>query len=381
MKLSKLYVPLIAFCFAIILTAASKESTVSIMRNIYSAISELIPKTYDDKKFSKYSKATEDQLKKLSIYASSMEDHINNIGDLYGYAASRLKEDAKEAYDLYKKRKFGSVKFILRHITEDCIACHSKVGDPKSTAGVNSFIDKIEKSAATPLELAHYLTAARQFKRARDIYESELKKNAPLQKVIESDAMLNYLLINIRIFKDFKRPLALLQSKKLPKHYTKQTKEILESWISQLKLAQKRNYFKTTNKLATAEKLIGKIDELTAVTEKNNLINYIIASTLLNQLSTQSSDPVVLNKAYYLLGLIVEQMESSLFVSETGYYLEKSITSAPGTEVSKKALIRLNEYINFSYSGSGGTHIPLRIKNKLTDLSKRNKEAKKTKKP
>jgi len=359
-------------------SSKDKKSTPAIMQKVFGDISELIPKTYNDKEFLKYSKETEKQLKSLSVNAQSVESHIANIGDLYGYAASRLKEDANEAYALYKRKKYNQVKFILRHITEDCIACHSKASSPRSAAGVKSFIAKLEKTGIAPLELAHYLTAARQFKRARNIYEAELKKSKSLQKTLDSDAMLNYLLINIRIFKDLIRPLALLKIIKPKKALSGQNKDIYNTWVKDLKAAQKHNYLNSKNKLVTAEKIIGNENDLVVASDKKHLINYIIASTLLNQLSTQSQDPKVLNKSYYLLGLIVEQVESSLFVSETDYYLEKSITLDPGSKVSKKALQRLKDYVEFGYSGSSGTHIPDAIQKRIKELEEIVKNAKKT---
>lgn len=69
-----------------------------------------------------------------------------------------------------------------------------------------------------------------------------------------------------------------------------------------------------------------------------------------------------------MLGITESLIGRSTWLSQTDYYYEASIRSAPKSKIAAKAMDALEQQVLMEYSGSGGTNIPDDIQANLDEL-------------
>src|SRR5690606_748058 len=93
--------------------------------------------------------------------------------------------------------------------------------------------------------------------------------------------------------------------------------------------------------------------------DQDGLIHYLTAEAILSRYVHGAREKTAdLGEAYYLLGVVSEMTEHSIWINRSEFYLESAIRLAPSEPFALKAYALLEENVLFGYTGSSGTHIP-----------------------
>lgn len=345
------------------------------MVKIYSAIYQVFPLAIQEKDFSdsKNKVLIESNLKAISDQADTLKKHGQNKDAGFAFYSFSLAKDAQDAYRHYKRGRFNEAQYIVRNITENCIACHSRIPSKSdSNLAKGSFMERVEISKLPIEEKALLLVATRQFDTALDTYETMLlDRNFPKGQVVLLNPFLEYLTVAIRVKNEPERARktlnAMLENQKLPSL----VRQDMVNWtksLSDLKTV-------TDTKKPILDQAKAYMDRAKRVMEfpldRGGVVYYIQASTLLRQfLDENPKDKIKQGEAYYLLGMTELLAGRSYWLSQADVFFEASIRAAPEQAFAKKAYALLEENVMLEYSGSSGTHIPNEVDERLKELRK-----------
>jgi hypothetical protein len=234
---------------------------------------------------------------------------------------------------------------------------------------MDHFFKDVSVSKLSPPEKARLQVALRQFDDALATWEEMFKTWPKPGELFAMDTLPEYLKVVIRVKSDSKRALDTLDSltkrTDLPKFMARE----VAAWKNSLRnLAGEIS--KQGDELNRSRKIIQNARRsMEHPMDRTALSDFIVASGLLNRFM-QGKVITADNKAeaYYLLGMTEALIGRTTWLSQTDYYLEASVRSAPKSKIALKALDALEQQILTEYSGSGGTNIPDEIEANLEEL-------------
>lgn len=381
------------YCFVVIaasvaggkLVASNPEQTRARMDRIFSSLVTVLPLSLNGAEYEKASnrELVLAKLKELSDESQGLEAHAGGGDKTFAFIAGSLAKDARDIYRWYSRGSYGESRYLLHNLTENCIACHSRLPETKGFPAAESFFKDVKVAGLPLMERAQLQMATRQFDAALATYE-EMFKSAETRtsEIIMMDGFVDYLKICIRVKQDLNRPVPVLEAMRkrpdLPKFAAMQ----IDQWIDSLKRLAKRND-KAGSELQVARKLISDAQRASEFRmDRGRLVDYIYASRLLNSyvhrkdpgmsatgqgqgLKTAQND---LAEAYYLLGVTESMIGRSYWLSQTEFYLETAVRTAPHSRYAEKAYALLEEQVVVEFSGSSGTNVPDDMQKTLEDL-------------
>ncbi len=348
-----------------------QAATRSIMAQMFSSLTNVLPLSLDSKQFSdpKNKDKILAELRKMRDGSDSLVDHTKKLEGSYGFIAKSMSRDIKDIYKWYDKGATAESRYLLHQVSENCISCHMKLPDPGHAPRMDNFFKNVAISNLSAPEKARLQVALRQFDEALATWEDMFKTWPKPSELFAMDALPEYLKVVIRVKGDAKRASATLDqlSKRtdLPKFMSRE----VNAWKAALKRLAS-DVSKKGNELDRAEKIIQRAKRtMEYPMDRTGLVDYIVASGLLNQYLTQKNikaDSTA--EAYYLLGVTESLIGRSTWLTQTDYYFEAAVRSAPKSKVATKAFDSLEQQILMEYSGSGGTHIPEDVQANLEEL-------------
>lgn len=345
------------------------ERTREIMREIYAGIRVALPASVNDDTFRDPTQRTRiaAALDVLARNADLLEAHTRRGEAEMRFLARSVARDAREVRRKFARKRYDRAAFLLRQITENCVACHTRLPSPEDSPLGKGFLQEedLQDLAAEPR--ASLQIATRRFDDALDTLEDLLGSTE------EHPAMLlgpltDYLVVNIRVKHDFERPVPTLKRfAERPGVWTRLRSD-LEKWIAALPSLRARAQNAPT--LATARALLddGRNLELVAG-DSSGLVHFIVASSILEEIianpSTSRRDRA---EAYYLRGLIEARIGRNYWVTPAPFLLETSIRLAPGERFARDAYGLLEREILLDYEGSSEEEIPAEESARLAEL-------------
>lgn len=344
------------------------------MNKIYQSLGELLPLSLEPGGFKHASqqKKVRSALKTLSTEAKWIRAHAKPQDQGFAFLSESLSADATDAYRHFNDGRLAESQFLIRHVTENCIACHSRLPSGDAHPSKKLF-NEIDAKRFNEDQRALLLIATRQFEEAMTVFESMFNKpNYLATSTVLLNPFLDYLSVAVRVRGDYGRARLTLEQVLSKGVLVERVGDDVRAWIAALKQLEK-NPPVDGDKLAKAKELMasGK-QEMEYPTDRSGLVYYLAASGLLNQYihDEKPSDPKKLGEAYYLLGMAEAVTGRSYWLSQTDRYLEAAIRTAPSAPFARKAYNLLEENIVLGYSGSSGTHIPADVQEKLKELSR-----------
>lgn len=349
--------------------------TSRVMDEIFVPMSRLLPMVFNQDQFESADKRQEilSLLETLDSRSKLLEKHSRDKQAGFKYMSESLANDLKDALRWYKNRRYREARFILRHVTENCIACHSKLPAKSDYPGGKEFIKKVDMASLSKLEKARLELSTRQFEDALKSYEDvfEDTKIRPA-KWVTFDALTSYLKLAIGVKGDLDRPVKtfekLLKARKdIPEYMQKQ----LSMWITSLTTIKQKELGKSVT-LASAKELVRLGEEVQNYpADRSGLVYSIQASSILERLVGEKllKKPSEIAEAYYNLGLVEMSIGRSFWVSQVDNYLEMAVRQDAGSSVALKAYNLLEENIFYEFTGSSGTQIPFDKQQLLDELT------------
>jgi len=347
--------------------APGGEKTRATMDRIFESIRFVLPLSLDDDRFRDPERRAEivAALESLAENGAKLEDHGRSLDASFAYLA----RDTAEIRDRYVAGRFAEARFLLLQITDDCVACHSRLPSDRAFPIGQQFVER-EAILALPLgERAVLEMATRQFDRA--IASHELLFASPDVSPATLDLhghFDDYLELCIRVRRDFERPLAVFEKFLEREDLHAALRSNMTSWVAELRSLRERPA--RGSALEQARSLIRAAEgEERYPNDRSALVLYVTASSILHRHVAAAGKPRAdSSEAYYWLGLIESRIGRSFWLSQTEHFLETAIRLDPGQPHAEEAYQLLEEFVVSGYTGSSGSHVPDDVQQRLDDL-------------
>ncbi len=352
-------------------TDNQQAATRSIMAQIFSSLTNVLPLSMSNKEFSdpKNRDRILADLRNMRDGTNALVEHTKKLEASYGFIAKSMSRDIKDIYTWYDKGALAESRYLLQQVSENCVSCHMKLPDPGHAPRMDHFFKDVSINKLSPPEKARLQVALRQFDDALGTWEEMFKTWPKPNELFAMDTLPEYLKVVIRVKKDPKRAIMALDGLgKRTDIPTFMAREVA-SWMSSLKkLAPELS--KSGGELSRANKIVQSARmSMEYPMDRTALVDFIVASGMLNTyMQSKKISAENTAQAYYLLGITESLIGRSTWLTQTDYYLEASVRANPKSKTALKALDALEQQILMEYSGSGGTNIPDDVQANLDDL-------------
>jgi cytochrome c553 len=346
------------------------------MRDLERTLQEMLIDVSSDERFNspKNFKRIERNAEKLASLALELKSRKGASPDAdpsIPLIARQFAEDAGHASRALAWGHRAYARDQLRSMTGYCIACHTRSG------GGPSFQSLVTAPAAEGLRGADrgdYFAAVRQFDRALEEYDRVISDSKIADEKSEQweRAVRAGLAIAIRVKKDPDRAASIVDRVLAAPQTALFFKENATSWKNQLTAWKKEPGTHPQTEEGYYVRAMRLISEAKAAQEypmdRSADVLYLRASAAVHDLMTFAPNGAHATDALYLAGICYEVLDGlNLWDAHEFYYLA-CILKSPHTERARQCFRRYQESVHFGYTGSGGTHLPSDVRERLQEL-------------
>ena len=355
------------------------SDTKGIMADIVEALRVILPLSLDGARFSDPSNraVVHSALESLASNARSLEAHSANQELGFAHLSGSLARDSLEIRKRFAEGRVDEAQFLLQHLTETCVACHSRLPDDRRHS-LGTRLTQEDAIAALPREeRVQFEVATRQFDRALATYESLFADpHASMAELDLSGDLENYLEICLRVQGNPDHAISNLERLASRKDIPSRLRPNLQIWIEAL---QSLEAIPDGNAIEQARELVRPVLEDSRVVGSSQLVRLIAASGVLHRYVASTIDlPDRVGEAYYLLGVIESRVGRSFWASQAEFFLETAIRMGPKQRYADDAFALLEEFLISGYTGSSGSHVPPDVVQRLRELDELMKRARET---
>jgi hypothetical protein len=348
----------------------------ALMIEIVQALQVVVPLSLNDARFSDPANraAVDAALESLAGNAKRLEVHGSGRELGFAYLSERLARDSLDIRTRFAEGRTDEARFLLRHLTDTCVACHSRLPDDREHALGIYLAEEHALSALPREERVQFEIATRQFDRALATYESLFSDpDTSIADLDLSGDLENYLEICLRVQRDPGRAIANLEALASRKDLPSPLQPHVGAWVEALRSLED---LPEGDAIEQARGLVKPVLEDSKVSGISELVRLIAASGLLHRYVASTADPPKrVGEAYYLLGVIESRVGRSFWASQTEFFLETAIRMGPKERYAEDAFALLEEFLVSGYTGSSGTHVPPDVVRRLEDLDELMKRA------
>jgi len=352
--------------------------TKSVMAEIVEALRVILPLSLDGERFSDPANraAVDAALESLARNASSLESHASRAELGFAHLSESLARDSLEIRNRFTAGRVDEAQFLLQHLTETCVACHSRLPDDREHPLGRRLTEESAIAALPREERVQFEVATRQFDRALATYESLFADpNASIAELDLSGDLESYLELCLRVQGDPDHAIASLERLAARKDLPSRLQPNIAAWIEALRSLEA---VPESNAIEQARQLIKPTLESPRGSNSAELVRLIAASGLLHRYVASTLDlPQRVGEAYYLLGVIESRVGRSFWASQTEFFLETAIRMGPKQPYADPAFALLEEFLISGYTGSAGTQVPPDVVERLRELDELMKRARK----
>lgn len=342
----------------------SDASLVPTMRKAYGNVFELYSYVWDEESF--FKKNSEAEIKRL---LSSLSENFHEIDDQSGVRSiepgfkitlAQQQELLSELQTQFKKGNKDYVQWRLRGLAQNCIACHTQKED------TTRFFTSLPSDKRNPASFekrsseAEFLLATRQFEAAEKSFLT-LAKDLITERAEEikiSYALKHWLLTQIRVLRNKEETLQSLDQLIASLSYDPGLNEVLNNWKNDLTILNLNAQLSSVQCLSEADRYLKPYPKIvTFKVQDDRLVKTLYLSSCLHQTLEGQTDPIIRQKALFLIALTYDRMPISFFELNRELYLEQVILEYPKTTQAEIVFELFQERILVSNSGSGGLHL------------------------
>ena len=309
-------------------------------------------------------------LRTLSANASRLDEHTYELDPSYDYLRRSLARDAREAADRFDAGQFAGSWFLLNKMTENCVACHSRLPSDTEFQLGKYFVEQVNVQSLSTEDQIRLEVTTRQFDKALSSYEELFASpNSQPDALALTGAFDTYMELCVRVKNDFNRPRAVFEEVITREDTPRYLEQQLLVWIEALQTI-KTLETPRGGELSRARALIDEGRGLNRFpADRLGMVHFAAASGVLHiLLQNRPDDGMVLAEAYYLLGVAESSTAPSYWISETEFFLERAIRAAPKSTYGRRAYELLEAYTVEGYSGSAGESMPEDVRAHLDEL-------------
>lgn len=308
----------------------------------------------------------EKRLQAMSSTFSQVGDHFKAVPLTRKISYQLVLEHIQDTQRVFSGPNKKLAQNMLKATTQMCISCHSMDNQERSL-----FKDLDPKQFSSDFEWGefHYMT--------RDAQKALTAFNHYLQTPEAKDnpdnlelALRRELAIYLRILKDPQEAIKNFEALNSDSHFPDFAKNMLKEWLEELRGKDFQQLEKQNNPtLPQIEKLVAPLIKEEGVESLIRGRKEVRSLWAVNQIYTylmnhNKKTPQLL----YWLANLEEGQENNLFYPLAQVYLKECVEKFPGNPYAKKCYQEYADYIQFSFTGSSGTHIPAEIEAELKQL-------------
>lgn len=358
--------------------ADTKTEAKQIMDGVYESFIKVVPYVYADEK----------KLEGLRMDADQKEKLLRNLTDISEFFKSArhveyfqrpgfrpsletINHHMSDTINAVKSNNYNFAHKRLKALTALCISCHSQLSE---NAAENTFGNAIKKVKRENFEsdyaYGNYLFLVRRFSESEKYFDQTIEKSIKEQTEEELYPSLRRMLsINTKIALNPKAANKFIDkyvdNPKLPP----MAKGTLLTWRKSLKKWQNFN----TKKIKSIDGFIKTYlapleNEKGETANGENDVTLLIGAGVLSKHLNDSPKTKLAPEILYWLSIAERRLSHSYFFSLSDLYLKDCVKLYPKSKYARKCFNEYADNIEFGYSGSGGTDIPVEEKQELERL-------------
>ena len=352
-------------------TAVAEEPTRVTMRRVLTALSELLPAALADQLDAAGGEDPRivDAVEALQSAAAELESHAPEANAPFAFLSRSLDRDARAIRARIDAGRYPDAAYRTLRMTQTCVACHSRLPAAEGPGFASQLVSSLDVVPLGRPQAARLDVATRQFDRALGRYESLMRDpKEPAAALDYSGALAEYLIVALRVRNEPTRARETLEKLATRPDLTLGLARALPVWIAALD--QLAPILAGEPSLVAARRVLA--DGRSLAEERGariDLIHRVVVSSLIYRCIEQGKvRGPERAEALLLLGETDAFVRRSFERSEAQLYLEEAIRLAPGTEVARRAYVRLEDETLLGFTGSSGLHLPIEVEERLAEL-------------
>lgn len=303
---------------------------------------------------------------KATYLPSHVGEEVMGKDPIVRFSVNNLRSSTAQALSAVKSGHYSYARGVLKESLSTCFNCHTAQQIGPENLGAKNWMTTTPSNTA---EKADYYIATRQYDNALKLLEQTLtKKSQFYESPYElSSALKRYLAIQVRVKKDSKKTLEVLNNFLKGSDIPFYLRNEANAWITALKQWNKKDVVSYN----VAKRLVKNAEAKTQLDSgQGGLVEYLRASTIFHELLKSSLQPKRKADIYYELAKIYENLSDlGVWDLSEAYYIG-CIETLPGSNLAKKCYSDLERSIVIGFSGSAGIMVPVQEREKLNKMKK-----------
>lgn len=360
--------------------APRDPETAKVMQGVFQSLQDLLPLSLKANQFS--APANRELILKnldaLAAGAEALESHVGTHDAGMRRLGLYLKADITRAREWFAANNTDEARYYLHNITENCIACHSKLPAARNFPAATGFFANAEVEKLPPAEKVWFQVATRRFDDALATYRTVLlDSRLNFEALARLGVFRDYLKIALRVKEDFGHPRELFETLKKRNDQPKASRLALDEALKALKQVEAQAQ-KGGDPLAAARDMLKKgLSGKRRVPTAPEAIYLTVATGRLHRwLDAGQPSPEALAEVYYLLGQAEARVGQSFWISEAHSYWEEAVRIAPESQWAGRALDAFKESMSVRLSGGKEKFLAEDAKGLVSELEDLRKNAK-----
>jgi tetratricopeptide (TPR) repeat protein len=355
-------------------TSLYAQKTRKVMDQTMDNLVALVPYLQNELKF-KQKKNEKEIQKYLELLVSSLKNakHVEELNKP-GFTPSFkiIKDNLEEALFSFQHSNKDFARLRINSSMGLCMSCHSQLPEDLFSGYILNTRKVNRKSFNSAYEYANFLLILRKYEDSltnfiKYIEDSAKKKDNYYFSKSLDNAFQKILVINTKILKDPKKALSALS--KVQKIAPSYLKEDIDSWIKDLKEWDKgkmSQYLKKEKMKVLLEKTIKDVQDSDYEIGTSRFdVNLLMASGIGSNYMRVNPKSELSGSILYIMALADYSLNHDIFYNLGDHYLQTCIDRYAKKDIAKKCYGLYEEEIKFRYTGSLGTKLPSKVKEKL----------------
>ena len=366
------------FQINVVIATDTKTEARAIMDGVYESFIKVIPYVYSDEKYLESMRSDGGQKDKLLKNLTDISDFFKSARHVEyfqrpGFRPSleTINHHMSDTINAVKSNNYIFAQKRLKALTALCISCHSQLSEVAAENTFGNAINKVNrKDFESDYAYGNYLFLVRRFSESEKYFDlailnsiknkSEEELFPSLRKLISINTKIKLNTLNANLFID-----KYLKDPKLPVL----AKNTLNTWKKSLVRWKGFNTAKIKSIDGFIKSYLKPLEESKGETAiGDNDITLLIGAGVLSKYLNDSPKTKLAPEILYWLSIAERRLSNTFFFSLSDLYLKDCVKLYPKSSYAKKCFNEYAENIEFGYSGSGGTDIPVEEKQELERL-------------
>lgn len=361
-----------------------KSDARAIMDGVYDSFIKVIPYVYSDERPGKILFRDSGQKAELLKNLTDIADYFKSARHVEYFQRPGFRPSLEtinyHLEDTIRSVKTDNVPFAIKRmkaLTALCISCHSQLSENASQNAFGTAINKAQReNFDSDFAYANYLFLVRRFSDSEKYFDLAIEKG--LKDGVKDEhehevysSLRKGISIHTKIDFNVKAANSFIDRHISDSRLPPLAKNSLLGWQKSLKKWSNFNPKKIKSIEGFIKTYLGPLENDKGETASgDNDITLLVAGGVLSKYLNDHPKTKLAPEILYWLSIAERRLSSTYFFSLSDLYLKDCIKLYPKSRFARKCYNEYAENIEFGYSGSSGTDIPVEEKQELERLKK-----------